>query len=486
VKPPAGLADEHAVPSADIDDHAACAQVFEQCQPTPGPGGPKGQPADRVVQQYEWPIEQAEGAFEEICTQADNQHWQTAGGFARLTLAAEDQQMTPYFSIQASDRAARLGVLKLPHGNVHTPAFMPVGTQAAVKALDPADVRALGAEILLANTYHLMLRPGEDLIESFGGVGSFMAWSGPVLTDSGGFQVFSLASQRTVRPDGVEFQSHIDGSRHLLTPERAILVQRKLGADVSMVLDVCTGYDAMPSEQREAARVTHAWLPACIETFRSFVPVSEAVRPLLFGICQGGFDPRLRAESAATVSASEVDGCAIGGLSVGEPKEVLAEMLRASIAKLDIKRPRYLMGVGAPEDLWDAVATGVDMFDCVLPTRVARHGGLYTPHGRVNIRTARFRLEMGPVDSECDCYACTTFSAGYLHHLFRAGELLAYRLASIHNLRFIFRQMQAMREAIAQGTFESARRAFLDRYAPVDQEVREQQRRRYRAALRAG
>jgi queuine tRNA-ribosyltransferase len=397
--------------------------------------------------------------------------------------ASELKRQIPYFSVQSVDGGARAGVLSLPRGAVSTPAFMPVGTRAAVKALDPADVRALGAQILLANTYHLMLRPGADLVESFGGVGPFMSWDGPVLTDSGGFQVFSLAKHRELGEDGVVFHSHLDGARHVLTPERAIAIQRKLGADVSMALDVCRGFEATPQQQLEAMRLTHAWLPRCIEAFRAHVPATGEIRPLLFGISQGGFDRALRMQSAMAVSASDVDGCAIGGLSVGEPKDVLAEMLDASVSGLDSRRPRYLMGVGAPEDLWTAVAAGIDMFDCVLPTRVARHGGLYTPQGRVNIRASRFRAVDAALDSTCDCYACRTFSAGYLHHLFRTGELLAYRLASIHNLRFIIRQMETMRSAIAAGTFEAARRAFVDGYEPVDQTVREQQRQRFRSAL---
>ena len=384
---------------------------------------------------------------------------------------------TRRFRVEHRDGRARSACLILPNGEVETPAFMPVGTQAAVKSLDPADVRDTGAQIILSNTYHLMLRPGGDQIEAFGGVARFMGWDGPVLTDSGGFQVFSLAQQRTLDDDGVTFRSHIDGSEHRLSPERAVRIQQQLGADISMALDVCTGFSASRDEQIAAAELTHSWLPRNLEAFGELVDLDQKIRPLLFGICQGGFDAARRRSSAAFVSDSYVDGLAIGGLSVGEPKEILAEMLDASIGSLDDLRPRYLMGVGSPEDLWDAVARGVDMFDCVLPTRVARHGGLYTPYGRVNIRSARYRAIEGPVDPDCDCHACRTFSAGYLHHLFRAGELLAYRLATIHNLRFIFRQMTRMREAIAANQFESAHCEFLDRYVPVDQRVRLEQRR---------
>ncbi|CAN5672045.1 tRNA guanosine(34) transglycosylase Tgt [soil metagenome] len=353
-----------------------------------------------------------------------------------------------------------------------------------MKALDPADIRLTGAQIILANTYHLLLRPGSDLVEDFGGVARFMGWDGPILTDSGGYQVFSLARNRKLHDDGVVFRSHIDGSEHQLSPERAISIQRQLGADISMALDVCTGFDASSSEQIEAAMLTHQWLPRNIEAFDALIDRDLEIRPLLFGICQGGFETSRRQASASFVSDSNVDGLAIGGLSVGEPKEVLSEMLDASLDRLDDERPRYLMGVGSPEDLWNAVALGVDIFDCVLPTRVARHGGLYTPNGRINIRAARYRSVDSPIDPTCDCYSCQTFSGGYLHHLFRAGEILAYRLATIHNLRFIMRQMADMRAAIVGGRFASAHRALLARYEQVDQDVRLDQRRRFLASAR--
>lgn len=386
-----------------------------------------------------------------------------------------------HFSVQARDGRARAGELRLPGGTVQTPVFMPVGTQATVKSLDPSEVRAVGAQIILANTYHLMLRPGPELVERFGGVAGFMRWDGPVLTDSGGFQVFSLAGNRRLTDDGVEFRSHLDGSRHYLTPERAIGIQRQLGADVSMALDVCTGFDASEQEQIEAMRLTHQWLPRNVTAFEELVDRSAPIRPLLFGIAQGGFDARRRTASARFISDSAVDGLAIGGLSVGEPKQVLAQMLEASLEGLDEERPRYLMGVGSPEDLWTCVGMGIDMFDCVQPTRVARHGGLFTPDGRVNIKAARFRDVADPVDPTCDCYSCRTFSAAYIHHLFRAEELLAFRLATIHNLRFVLRQMELMREAILAGRFYAAQREFLDRYLPVDEELRNRQRRLYRA-----
>jgi queuine tRNA-ribosyltransferase len=391
--------------------------------------------------------------------------------------------MTQRFSLLAQEGAARVGTLALPSGTVATPAFMPVGTQAAVKALDPSDVRCTGAEIILANTYHLMLRPGSDVIEKLGGVSKFMQWKGPVLTDSGGFQVFSLAGQRSLDDAGVTFRSHIDGSSHRLTPEIAVEIQRRLGADITMALDVCTGYDEPEASHKRALELTENWLPRNIAAFDERVDRDIEIRPLIFGICQGGFDTNRRRRSAGVLSASRVDGLAIGGLSVGEPKQVLEEMLAASIEPLDSTRPRYLMGVGSPEDLWMAVGMGVDMFDCVLPTRVARHGGLFTPDGRINIRAARYREDQEPIDGGCDCYCCQNFSAAYVHHLFRSGELLAYRLASIHNLRFIGRMMETMRDAIQSGCFRALRRRFLERYSPVDQRARLEQQQRYRAAV---
>jgi queuine tRNA-ribosyltransferase len=396
----------------------------------------------------------------------------------------KDATTTAAFQLLQTDGRARRGRLALPRGVVETPVFMPVGTQASVKSLDPADLYGIGCEILLANTYHLMLRPGADVIERLGGVSRFMRWERPVLTDSGGYQVFSLASNRRLSEAGVTFRSHIDGARHELSPERAIAIQRQLGSDISMALDVLAGFDATDAEQHEATRLTHAWLPRNIAEFRQRWQGVE--RPgLLFGICQGGFDAQRRSDSADIVAASAVDGCAIGGLSVGEPKDVMAEMLESSISRLPSARPRYLMGVGSPEDLWNGVAVGVDMFDCVLPTRVARRGALYLPTGRVDVAAARFRERDEPIDAACDCYTCRTFSLAYLHHLFRAGELLSYRLATIHNLRFIHRQMEAMRAAIETGTFAAARASFLAAYEPADQSVAASQRERRRRS-RAG
>ena len=350
-------------------------------------------------------------------------------------------------------------------GQVETPAFMPVGTQATVKTLLPSEVSSTGAEILLANTYHLMLRPGLETLKAAGGLHQFMGWRGPILTDSGGFQIFSLASQARVTESGVTFQSHIDGSRWALEPERAVELQLGWGSDVIMPLDHLVGLPASVRSVRDATERTHRWLERSIAAFRQLG--GDAGDAGLFGIAQGGMDPDLRAESAWVVAAADVAGCAIGGLSVGEPKPVMAEILEVVTPILPRTKPRYLMGVGSPEDLWMGVARGVDLFDCVLPTRLARNGALFTPEGRISIRNRRFASEHGPVDGECDCLACTEFSAAYLHHLFRAREVLGLRLASVHNLRFLARQTKVMREAIEFGNFVEAHGNFRSRYRVV-------------------
>ncbi len=341
---------------------------------------------------------------------------------------------------------------------------MPVGTQATIKTLHPDEVRATGADIVLANTYHLMLRPGVDVIDAAGGLHEFMQWANPILTDSGGFQVFSLGTNVKVREDGVVFQSHIDGARHELTPESAVDLQALLGSDIMMQLDHLVGLPSNPRKVAEAAARSSRWLTRSIEAH------NQSDRPrkgALFGIVQGGADVELRRESAEFVAVSSVSGCAIGGLSVGESKETMAEIIEFVTGILPVEKPRYLMGVGSPEDLWNGVALGVDMFDCVLPTRVARNGALFTPQGRIDITSKRFERIFEPVDSTCDCDACTRFTAAYLHHLFRAREILGLRLASVHNLRFLASQMETMRTAIASGCFESAHRDFINRYRPV-------------------
>jgi queuine tRNA-ribosyltransferase len=395
----------------------------------------------------------------------------------------ETNGVSPSFvetAVSTSDQA-RIGELTTRRGVVKTPAFMPVGTQAAVKTLTPEEVAATGAEIILANTYHLMLRPGAAVLERAGGLHQFMHWCGPILTDSGGYQVFSLAGMRKVQERGVTFRSHIDGSAHELTPERVIDIQLAFGSDIIMPLDELTGYRSSADEQRSAATRTHRWLDRAIAHFQHVTEHKDDHAPMLFGICQGGFLPDERSRSATYVAASDVDGCAIGGLSVGESKQELLGMLAHSVAELPEHKPRYLMGVGSPEDVWNAVGHGVDMFDCVHPTRVARRGAVFTRDGRINLTAGRFRESFEPIEPECDCLACQGFSKAYIHHLFRTSEHLGPRLATIHNLRFFGRMMDEIRTAIADDLFERRRRAFLDRYRPVDELESREQRRRWHA-----
>lgn len=366
---------------------------------------------------------------------------------------------------ESSSTMARRGRILTTRGAIDTPAFMPVGTQATVKTLHPREVADTGAQILLANTYHLMLRPRVEIILEAGGLHAFMAWSGPILTDSGGFQVFSLAANAKVREEGVTFASHIDGSPWTLTPERVIELQLGYGSDIMMQLDHVLGLPAERAAIADATERSARWLDRAIAAYRS--RGGEQSRSVLFGIQQGGMDRSLRIDSARRLASADVAGCAIGGLSVGEPKPVMAEMLDASMPYLPRDKPRYLMGVGSPEDLWQCVARGVDMFDCVLPTRAARNGGLFTAEGRITIANAKFRHEHRPVDEACDCMACSQFTAAYIHHLFRAGEVLGLRLASVHNLRFLARQMEAIRDALDGDRFPEALAEFGARYVPV-------------------
>ncbi len=361
--------------------------------------------------------------------------------------------------------SARAGMLTTPHGSVPTPAFMPLATQGSVKSLSPDDVQNLEAKILLGNAYHLYLRPGIEIINEFGGLRRFMAWEGPILTDSGGFQVFSLGHLRKINDEGAVFCSHIDGSEHFLTPELAIEIQETLGADIVMAFDECAPHDASPETVREAMNRTHRWAERCLARHRRR---DQA----LFGIVQGGTSLEMRRESAGTLVKMDFPGYAIGGLSVGEPKDFMYPVTRETAALLPADKPRYLMGVGSPEDLVECVSYGVDMFDCALPTRIARNGALFTRDGRVNLRNARFKNQMEPIDPSCDCYTCRTFSAAYLHHLFKCGELLGYRLATIHNLRFILKLMDRMRRAIIEGDFPQFKEDFLAGYRTVDEQTR--------------
>ena len=342
--------------------------------------------------------------------------------------------------------SARLGRVHTHHGAFDTPAFMPVGTQATVKSVCPHELKEMGARIILGNTYHLYLRPGHKLIERMGGLHSFMGWNGPILTDSGGFQVFSLAQFRKIEEEGALFRSHIDGSLHRLTPELAIEIQESLGSDIMMCLDTCIPYPASEKEVRESTALTTRWAKRCLEARRR----SEL---LLFPIVQGGMDRTLRARHTEELVAMGFDGIALGGLSVGEPKEMLFEMIEVSRPLIPEKYPVYVMGVGTPEDLVNGVAQGVDMFDCVMPTRNARNGMLFTSSGRIVIKNACYTDDPLPVDPECGCYTCRNFSRAYLRHLFIARELLAYRLNTIHNLHFYLNLMRQIREAIAADTF---------------------------------
>ncbi|BCL82578.1 queuine tRNA-ribosyltransferase [Ktedonobacteria bacterium brp13] len=386
------------------------------------------------------------------------------------------------FTIDAEcpDTWARAGTIQTPHGTIQTPIFMPVGTQATVKSVSPEELHEAKAQIILANTYHLMLRPGSQLIADFGGLHSFMHWDGPILTDSGGFQVWSLGHMRKLNEDGVVFKSHIDGSIHTLTPERVMQIEAEIGADIVLPLDICAPYPCAPAEARKAMEWTHRWEE------RALVE-KERQRPeqTLFGIVQGAFEPELRAQSAHTIGAMPFQGLSIGGLSVGEPKQEMWEMLKHVTPNLPRDKPRHLLGVGSPEDLVFGVGMGMDMFDCVLPTRVARHGGLFTNTGRVSIKKARFRTEHGPIDAECDCYTCRTYSAAYVHHLARTEEQLYYRLGSIHNIRFMLRLAEQLRNSILNNNYPAFRDEFLERYIPASEESRESQREKWKAAAQA-
>ena len=352
------------------------------------------------------------------------------------------------FWIDGQSGGARSGSLTLPHGTVETPMFMPVGTQATVRTLSPADLKAVGAQIVLANTYHLHVRPGEDVIAQLGGLHKFMAWERPLLTDSGGFQVFSLEGFRKVDEDGVEFQSHVDGGRRTLTPESAIEIQATLGSDIAMAFDHVIPGGADEATARDALDRTMRWLARC-KTRHEQLKTSEQT---LWPIIQGGTLPALRTESLDRVlELGPWTGIAIGGLSVGEPKDKMYQTLEVLEARLPATLPRYLMGVGFPADLVAAVERGVDLFDCVAPTRGGRNGSAFTPEGTLNIRNAAYRTDDGPLDPSCDCETCTTYSRGYLRHLFTAGELLGLRLLSLHNVRYLIRLAAEMRVAIQRG-----------------------------------
>jgi queuine tRNA-ribosyltransferase len=376
------------------------------------------------------------------------------------------------FHVTHTEGAARRGLMTTAHGDVETPAFMPVGTQGAVKGLTHRDVDGVGAQILLSNTYHLYLRPGDDLIARRGGLHRFIGWDKPILTDSGGYQVFSLSDRRTITEDGARFKSHLDGSAHLLTPEKAADIQAQLGSDVAMVLDECLAYPATDAAARQSMERTLRWARRARERF---LETQAGVAPGVivtnhgqaqFGIVQGGVFPDLRRESAEGTVAIGFEAYAIGGLSVGEPADIMYDIVGATTPYLPADRPRYLMGTGTPQDLVESVARGIDLFDCVLPTRNGRNGQLFTSAGKINIKNARYAEDERPPDERCACYTCRTCSRAYLRHLFMAGEMNAATLNTLHNLHFYLDTLSRIRDAIAFGRFESFRLEFHQRVSP--------------------
>jgi queuine tRNA-ribosyltransferase len=360
-----------------------------------------------------------------------------------------------HFEIHATDGSARAGELQTAHGSIPTPIFMPVGTQGTVKAVCPEDLKTLGARIILGNTYHLYLRPGDEMIARRGGLHRFMNWDRPILTDSGGFQVFSLSGLRKLSEDGVAFSSHLDGSKHFFTPEKVVSIQNNLGSDIMMVLDECVPYGADYQYTRQSLGLTTRWAARC----RAAYPHGRGEQ-LLFGIGQGGFFKDLREESIRQLTDIPFDGYALGGLSVGESKTEMMDILYHSAPLLPADKPRYLMGVGTPLDIVRGIDAGIDMFDCVLPTRNARNGTLFTSRGKVNIKRAEFTEDDSPLDPECHCYTCQNFSKAYLRHLYQAQEILSYRLNTIHNLAFFLQVVTGARQAIENGSFQAYKARF--------------------------
>lgn len=357
---------------------------------------------------------------------------------------------------------ARTGVLTLPHGTVKTPVFMPVGTAATVKAVSKDELEEIGFEIILANTYHLFLRPGADLIHEAGGLHGFSSWKRNFLTDSGGFQVFSLSKLRKISDEGVTFQSHIDGSRHLFTPENVVQTQVKFNSDIQMQLDVCSGYGVEKSEAERALKITSAWAKRAKDEW--ILKRGEGYEGILFPIVQGNFFEDLRIQSAEFVSSLDLPGIAIGGLSVGEPPETFARFTQFTLPLLPEEKPKYIMGIGTPEYILEAVANGVDMFDCVLPTRNARNGSYFTRDGMLSIKQERFTHDFSPIDSECSCKVCRNYSRAYLRHIFKEQEILSSMLASYHNLYFLNNMIKEIRASIENDCFEEYRKNFLARF----------------------
>ncbi len=370
------------------------------------------------------------------------------------------------FTVVKKDRKsnARVGVVKTPHGEVNTPIFMPVGTQASVKTLSNEDLKEIGAEIILGNTYHLYLRPGHELIKRAGGLHKFMSWHRPILTDSGGFQVFSLNSLTKITEEGVRFQSHLDGSYHMFTPERVVEIQHALGADIIMALDEPVLYPCSEEQANRANRLTLNWAERCLSAHNELRDNESKQPPALFGIIQGGTYPELRKTSAEALLKLDFPGYAIGGLSLGEPKSATWEMVELCTGVVPQEKPRYLMGVGTPEDMLEAVSLGVDMFDCVLPTRNARNASLFTRFGKLIIKNSQYAEDFSPVDPECGCSTCRNYTRAYLRHLFNTGEISALRLATVHSLHFYMDSMKWAREAILEDRFREWKDQFLSRY----------------------
>lgn len=353
---------------------------------------------------------------------------------------------------------ARTGLMHTPHGDVKTPVFMPVGTQATVKAMKPEDLKEIGAEIILSNTYHLFLRPGHEIIKEAGGLHKFMNWDKPILTDSGGFQVFSLGKLRKITEEGAKFQSHIDGSSHLLTPEKSIEIQNALGSDIMMAFDECIPYPADRNYVIDSMKRTTRWLKRCKDYHKDWEKQS------LFGIMQGGMYKDLRKEHAKQIVDLDLPGYAIGGVSVGEPKEEMLVLLDDIVDYLPKDRPRYLMGVGTPDYIFEAVERGIDMCDCVLPTRIARHGLAMTSNGKVSIKNSRYERDFSPLDEDCDCYTCRNYSKSYLRHLFKSDEILSSMLLSNHNLHFLIKLVENIRKSIEEDRFLEYKKEFYEKY----------------------
>lgn len=370
------------------------------------------------------------------------------------------------FRCVAKDRLskARAGVLKTDHGVIQTPIFMPVGTQASVKAISPEDLNKIKAQIILANTYHLYLRPGSDVVKSAGGLQKFSSWYKPILTDSGGFQIFSLNDLNKVTKDGLEFRSHLDGSKHFFSPEKVVDIQRDLGSDIMMVLDECVSYPSDYNYVRHSVRITLDWAKRSEQRFFQ-VPSQYDYSQALFSIVQGGVYEDVRRECALSLVEMDFDGFAIGGLSVGEPKNALYEIADLVTDLLPAQKPRYLMGVGKPEDLLECIDRGVDMFDCILPTRNGRNGQAFTAHGPINIKNVSHKESFIPLDEECECYTCKTFSRAYLRHLYIAKELLVLKLLSYHNIYFYIQFLKNVRGSIINGTFRQFKKEFLAKYS---------------------